>query len=96
MEEIKNEETKALNKEELENASGGVDEKATLLSSLEEVENSPIFEKLKSWLRKYKDAGHHKNAEATLVNVQRCVISLGYFITFQAGHAFIRKYWDLV
>lgn len=84
-----------MDKGDLEKVAGGAADNGSL-NSLEEVENAPALEQFKSWLGKYKNAGHHKNAEATLVNAQRCAISLGYNISFEAARGFIKKYWDLV
>ena len=96
MEEIKNEEAVLLDQEELEEATGGIDEPKRAFLTLEDVENSPIFSKLKAWLGRYRNAGHSKTASATVENLRNYVGSYDYYISDMTAVRFIKKYWDLV
>ena len=51
-----------LDQGDLEKVAGGNDEEVQTLKTLAEIENSPIFDKLKKRLRKYKDAGYSKKS----------------------------------
>ena len=96
MEEIRNEGAVLLDQGDLEKVAGGNDEEVQTLKTLDEIENSPIFDKLKKQLRKYKDAGYSKKADSTVTDLVRYALSLGYFVSSLAGIKFVKKYWDLV
>ena len=53
MEEIRNEGAVLLDQGDLEKVAGGNDEEVQTLKTLDEIENSPIFDKLQKRLRKY-------------------------------------------
>ena len=96
MKEIKNEEAVLLEQEDLEEATGGIDNPKGMFLTVADVENSPIFDKLKTWLGKYKKAGHSKTAPATVYKLRGYVGSYEYLINDHAAFGFIKKYWDLV
>ena len=96
MEENKNKDIESIKQKELEEVSGGFSDPKGMFQTLEELETSPVFEKLKKWLGKYKRAGYTKTAPRTVYKLREYLTSLEYLINDPAAFGFIKKYWDLV
>ena len=92
------EDTMELHQEVLDKVAGGVFSEIRL-NTIEEIESSPIFEKLKEKLAYYThridvyDEAYKTRVENELGLVAR---KNGYFFNRALGQEFIRKYKDLV
>lgn len=93
-----NEDKMLLAEEELDKVSGGV-RNPTRLYTVEEVEASPVFEILKSFLRTTKK-NIGPDYESRLSDVELYLNAKarenGYVVAEEARREFIAKYWPLV
>ena len=60
------------------------------------MENSPVFEELKTALGKLKASGYKRKEYPTFAAFQSSAKKLGYYIHIETLSHFINKYWDLV
>ena len=93
---------KKLNEKEEEKVSGGVRHKTGDFQTIEDIENSPIFEQLKNKIIELRNsAGFTELSSASRViwvkvRVEPIIKENGYTIEEKLLIVFIKKYWDLV
>ena len=91
-----NEKMEELIPEMLDCVSGGANDGGGYLNSLEEIENSPIFNKLKTWLGRRKKAGYELKTGITQALCDYAS-KLGYVLgNGKPAAEFCKKYWDQV
>ena len=92
---MENTENMDLNISDLNNVAGGSNDGMIVLKSLEEIENSPVFNELIVWIRKHKKAGYpYTGSGGALYNY---AYKLGYILgNRRPAFDFCEKYWKQV
>lgn len=88
-----------LNDNQLNDIAGGADSKI-MLSTLEKIETSSIFEPLKAELAKLKASGYDPNYESDKLNIiaklHHITFNSSYSVSTRLINMFLEKYWSLV
>jgi hypothetical protein len=92
---MENTENTNINITDLNNVAGGSNDGMIVLKTVEEIENSPIFDELKAWIRKKKRAGYPYTGSGEALYYY--AYKLGYILgNIRPAIDFCEKYWKKV